>query len=52
MKTLKDLKGVKEISKGEQKELNGGVSSCVVTADCPIGYWCKNRRCIEYPAGK
>lgn len=52
MKTLKDLKGVKEISKGEQKELNGGVSSCVVTADCPIGYRCKNRRCIEYPAGK
>lgn len=49
---LKDLKGVKELSKNEQKELNGGVLSCVLTEDCPVGYWCKNRKCIEYPADK
>lgn len=52
MKTLMNPKGVKELSKNEQKKLNGGTLSCVMTDDCPAGYWCKNRKCIEYPVGK
>ena len=35
MKTLKDLKGVKELSKDEQKQIAGG-------GNCSDFMWCRN----------
>lgn len=46
MKTLKNLKGAKELSKNEQKSLNGGKMQCRQTAPyCPVGYTCINGTC-------
>lgn len=44
MKNLKNLKGVKELSKNEQKKLNGG-RACDATHPCPIGYDCIRNMC-------
>ncbi len=48
MKTLKDLKGVKEISKSEQKELNGGRIRCDFAHICPKGSICINNVCVPW----
>jgi hypothetical protein len=45
MKTLKELKGVKELSKTEQRTINGGViigKSCDQYHPCPSGQCCNN----------
>jgi len=40
MKSLKALKGVKELNKKEQKSITGGLISCDSTHLCPTGYCC------------
>jgi hypothetical protein len=40
MKTLKELKGVKTLSKQEQKQINGGVYACGSGYQCPTGWCC------------
>jgi len=40
MKNLKELKGVKTLSKNEQKAINGGVFACGMGYDCPEGWTC------------
>ena len=40
MKTLKELKGVKELSKTEQKAINGGRWQSCVGVKCAPGYEC------------
>ena len=46
MKTLKELKGAKELSKNDQKALNGGKRQCRQTAPyCPVGSECINGVC-------
>ena len=51
MKTLKELKGVKELSKNEQKSLNGGKMACLQSVSgppyCPASYTCVNGICIR-----
>jgi len=53
MKKLANLKGVKALSKTQQKSINGGVFACGWGKDCPDGWWCPidyrryiNRACI------
>lgn len=48
MKTLKDLKGVKELSKNEQKSLCGGKLACDPQHPCPPGTCCVNYVCTMY----
>ncbi len=49
MKTLKNLKGAKELSKNEQKSLNGGKMQCLQSTTgapyCPVGYTCIKGTC-------
>lgn len=47
MKTLKELKGVKVLSKPEQKAISGGLA-CEESADCIVlghNYCCTNGVC-------
>jgi len=44
MKTLKELKGVKVLSKPEQKSITGG-RACDATHPCPVGSCCINYIC-------
>jgi len=47
MKTLKDLKDIKVLSKKEQKTISGGIIIyCRVESDCPSLYCCLNRACV------
>jgi hypothetical protein len=51
MKTLKELKGVKELSKKEQKQIAGGYDKCIVIHSverCFEGYICFNHYCLPY----
>lgn len=48
MKTLKDLKGMKELSKNEQKSLCGGRLACDAEHPCPIGDCCEKGICTRY----
>lgn len=51
MKTLKNLKGAKELSKNEQKMVKGGYPAqprCESKDECPIGNICVNHKCIPY----
>jgi hypothetical protein len=50
MKTLKELKGVKELSKKEQKTINGGKLPCYHLSAgsvcvCRAGYECVSGMC-------
>ena len=47
MKTLKDLKGVKELSKNEQKTIAGGYQMCDSTHHCWIGWCCYGQTCLR-----
>ena len=53
MKTLQGLKGVKELSKNEQKSLNGGKMQCLKSIDgapyCPTGWICIKGTCEHSP---
>ena len=40
MKTLKELNGVKALSKPEQKAIKGGVFACGMGYQCPPGWTC------------
>ena len=40
MKNLKDLKGVKVLSKPQQRLLKGGVQHCDSTHICSTGWYC------------
>jgi hypothetical protein len=40
MKTLKDLNGVKTLTKTEQRSIKGGVYACGDGFDCPNGWTC------------
>ena len=46
MKTLKELKGVKELSKTEQKAINGGRWACRAPANCESGHCCIYGACV------
>jgi hypothetical protein len=51
MKTLKELKGAKELSKKEQKAIGGGKMQCLYNPTtgleyCPAPYTCVNGICI------
>jgi hypothetical protein len=52
MKTLKELKGAKELSKKEQKQIAGGYDRCIVkpngTELCFVGWICVNHYCMPY----
>ena len=53
MKTLKDLKGVKELNKNEQKSINGGRQACGDGIHyCASGYCCSYGACVRYGAGE
>lgn len=53
MKTLKGLKGVKELSKSEQKELNGGRMQCGDGIHyCNPGYCCSYGMCVRDNSGE
>jgi hypothetical protein len=41
MKTLKDLKGVKELSKSEQRAITGGLACRTSDHGCPTGSYCR-----------
>lgn len=49
MKTLKELKGVKQLGKKEQQAINGGKMACKVLSNgeeyCPYPYVCINGIC-------
>ncbi len=50
MKTLKNLKGVKEISKNEQKSISGGREICkldLTNNPCPYGWDCYGYKCVD-----
>ena len=54
MKTLKELKGVKELSKIEQKFISGGVRpgiACNQYTTCPTGTCCSNNPGFCVPIG-
>ena len=40
MKSLKQLKGAKLLSREEQRGVKGGLITCYSDADCPDGYDC------------
>jgi len=40
MKSLKDLKGVRILSKVEQKPITGGAQQCDETHRCKPGFYC------------
>lgn len=44
MKTLTELKGVKLLSKTQQKAITGGIG-CNDNYPCPTGYCCVNSVC-------
>lgn len=45
MKTLKELKDVKKLSKTEQKAIAGGILHCDATHLCPPSYTCIYSTC-------
>jgi hypothetical protein len=47
MKKLSNLKGAKELSKNEQKSINGGHAACIPV--CSDGYVCTKRGCVLIP---
>ena len=40
MKTLKELNGVKVLSKNDQKSISGGYLQCNINYPCPPGWCC------------
>lgn len=48
MKNLKELKGVKALSKEDQKQVKGGKISCDATHLCPVNQCCENGVCTIY----
>ncbi|MGE0076410.1 MAG: hypothetical protein AB7S48_00970 [Bacteroidales bacterium] len=52
MKTLKELKGVKQLGKKEQQTVNGGKMQCLYSPEgeyCPYPYVCVNGICVLSP---
>ncbi|MGE0076408.1 MAG: hypothetical protein AB7S48_00960 [Bacteroidales bacterium] len=50
MKTLKELKGVKQLGKKEQQAINGGLRMCSIKPPyCPYPYACVNGVCVLSP---
>lgn len=54
MKNLKDLNGVKSLSKMEQRAINGGQKMCLWSPTkgyyCPAPYTCVGGICVLTPA--
>ncbi|MGE0076409.1 MAG: hypothetical protein AB7S48_00965 [Bacteroidales bacterium] len=52
MKTLKELKGVKQLGKKEQQAINGGKKACLWGPEgeyCIAPYVCENGICVLSP---
>jgi hypothetical protein len=47
MKNLKELKGVKVLSKNEQKSITGGVAACDAIHLCGGTWCCVNGVCVR-----
>lgn len=49
-KSILNLAGAQELSKKEQKNVNGGIGSCL-NRPCPTGYCCVNTLCYRTLGG-
>lgn len=48
MKTLKNIKGIRELLTSEKKEINGGKIRCDFAHICPVGSICINDVCVPW----